>query len=142
MVEMVASALAIRCPKTFFVPHILPALRNYDQQPQCAMSYLIVATCVIEKLGSSSPNSDTSQLSQPQLLSVVENDLSISVATWLGAPDGLARTIAQYAMFAITRALEGRDVNPYVTEQIVFLTKNRKCSKMREKHRATRNYAW
>ena len=127
LIEMVSAALATRFPDKFFKHLVLPALRNYDQPPQCAMSYLIVATCVVSLLTKGDP-----QDSQIALMQEVGEELSISIATWLGAPDGLARTIAQYAMFAVVTAI-GQPPNAYVQEQMTFLTDNRKCAKMREK---------
>ena len=158
LIEMVAGALAIRFPRKFFCRLVLPALRDYDQQPQCAMSYLIITTCVVSSLSNSSKQTaaidaheSTAAVSttDPQghpILVEVHHDLCIYVATWLGAPDGLARTIAQYAMFVVVTALtplasnkglslpsSAGPANPYVAEQLAFLRENRKCAKMREK---------
>ncbi len=125
---MVAATLAIRFPARFLARRVLPALRDYDQPPQCAMTYLMVASFAVVALASSSSSSGGgsgggsgsdgssgggsssrgSPGSRPPHPVLVEHgeELSISIATWLGAPDGLARTIAQYAMFAVTDALQ------------------------------------
>ena len=143
---MVAATLGVNYPVRFFEGQIIAKLGQYDQPPQCAMSYLIVTTCVVEAISGGQAQSVAKNASPVHpLISRTGQRLSVLIATWLGAPDGLARTIAQYAMFAVTsaRALDQNSATdqsskkpfPYVEEQMQFLTDNRKCYKMREKQR-------